>query len=987
MDINEIRLGVVGIRAKNGLSARFAGTGFLVENNLILTCAHVLRNAARRENTLRICFDDPERFYPAEIVFEGDLDEQDVAVLKLLELPAAPMTPLRLLASRHSPGNNYRTFGYPAEGGGKGIFASGKIEGQEQGALQISSNKITHGYSGAPLWDESLGGVVGMVNAGFEFGLDKKLGDVVFAIPVEALQAAFPALQIGIPSPTPTTLPGDLPHGSHLPFPRNRFFTGRVEDLQKLAETLLGDPLPGVVINQALSGMGGIGKTQLAVEFAYEYGHHFKGVHWLDLRDPQAFESQIALCGEKMGLADWPPTQPEQVSATLRAWSEQPPRLLILDNFEDLPFANPVLSRLRHSGLRLLVTSRHTEWPPALGLACLALEEFSPRESLDFLRNYLPETRADETALMRLAEHLGHLPLALELAARYLAKLPSLGVDEYLAGLEHALEHASMKNWKPEQTSLTGHDLSLAQTFAQSWERLDSPLARQVFIKAGYCAPNTPLPGPVLEAMLDEEGQPAVTLDEALADLLGLGLLKPGPAVHPLLAQFARGLDEGRAALAIFSAEFSRYANRANAETDHSGDYHLYAPLLPHLRAMAGHAESAGMEIAGFFWNSLGYYIKALADYSGAKAAYERALKIFEKHLGKNHPAVAALVNNLGMVLQDLGDLAGAKVACERALKIDEAAYGPDHPSVARDVNNLGGVLQDLGDLAGAKAAYQRALKIDETAYGPDHPDVAIEVNNLGMVLKALGDLAGAQAAFERALKIDEAAYGPDHPSVARDVNNLGMVLKALGDLVGAKDAYQRALKIFEKQLGEDHPNVATGVNNLGTVLQALGDLAGAKAAFERALKIDEAAYGPDHPSVAIRVNNLGMVLKDLGDLAGAKDAYERALKIDEAAYGPDHPSVARDVNNLGGVLQDLGDLADAKAAFERALKIDETAYGPDHPDVAIDVNNLGMVLQALGDRAGAKAAYKRALKINEKFLPPGHPDIEIVRGNLQSLE
>ncbi|HAE60549.1 MAG TPA: hypothetical protein DCG54_13865, partial [Anaerolineae bacterium] len=182
-----------------------------------------------------------------------------------------------------------------------------------------------------------------------------------FAIPVETLQAAFSELHV-LParaaSPSPT-LPGDLPHGSHLPFPRNGFFTGRAENLKKLAETLLGDPLlPGVVINQALSGMGGVGKTQLAVEFAYEYGHHFKGVHWLDLRDPQAIDSQIALCGEKMGLPAWPPTLPEQVTATLGEWHKNHPRLLILDNFEDLAEANPVLARLRHSGLRLLLTSR-----------------------------------------------------------------------------------------------------------------------------------------------------------------------------------------------------------------------------------------------------------------------------------------------------------------------------------------------------------------------------------------------------------------------------------------------------------------------------------------------------------------------------------------------------------------------------------------------------------------------------------------------------
>ena len=210
---------------------------------------------------------------------------------------------------------------------------------------------------------------------------------------VELSAEALQSLVYKAPSPTER---GDLPIGSHIPFYRNGFFTGRVEDLKKLAETLCSPLLSGegsgvrsVVVNQAITGMGGIGKTQLAVEFAYEYGYLFQGVHWLDLREPSALDSQIALCGEKMGLPIWPPTLPEQVTATLREWAQTHPRLLILDNFEEVGAANEVLARLRHSGLRLLITSRHRDWPSALGLKRLHLEEFTPQESRAFLRNYL----------------------------------------------------------------------------------------------------------------------------------------------------------------------------------------------------------------------------------------------------------------------------------------------------------------------------------------------------------------------------------------------------------------------------------------------------------------------------------------------------------------------------------------------------------------------------------------------------------------------
>jgi tetratricopeptide (TPR) repeat protein len=152
------------------------------------------------------------------------------------------------------------------------------------------------------------------------------------------------------------------------------------------------------------------------------------------------------------------------------------------------------------------------------------------------------------------------------------------------------------------------------------------------------------------------------------------------------------------------------------------------------------------------------------------------ALGRLGRALGPEHPHVAIAVNNLGSVLQALGDLAGAKACYERALRIDEAAFGPDHPNVARDVNNLGGVLQALGDLAGARECFQRALRIDEAAFGPDHPNVARDVNNLGSVLWALGDLAGARECFQRALGILRQRLPPGHPYIRIVEENLQRV-------------------------------------------------------------------------------------------------------------------------------------------------------------------------------------------------------------------
>jgi tetratricopeptide (TPR) repeat protein len=776
-----------------------------------------------------------------------------------------------------------------------------------------------------------------------------------------------------------------LPAGSYIPFSHNELFTGREEDLAFLAESLLNRKAKNTVIYQAVTGMGGIGKTQLAVEFGFRYGQRFKGVHWLDLSDSQAVDGAIGLCGTKMGYSY--NDQNEQVAATLQSWVTDGPRLIILDNFEDVTHCNDVLSRFQHPSLRLLVTSRRKDFPRSSGLHPRGLGPFSDEESVLFLEKTLDQVETRE-ARKSLADKLGYLPLALALAASYIS-ITKIGIEGYLKELEDVsrLDAEQVKWFKAlDIVSPTEHERSLFGTFQLSWRELTEETQQKVFMIAGYLAPNTPIPLEIFEETLDLE-QKELSLVLSRLNALGLlPLMDELPIIHPLLAAHARSLST-KELLEQLVDTLAMLAGEANYQIDQTGSLGWFVPLRSHVLSVAEFVEAASIQGASNLFGNFGYYFHEIADYNGAKAAYERALKIDEANYGPDHPKVAIRVSALGLVLRDLGDFEGAKAALERALKIDEATYGLDHPDVARDVNNLGSVLQDLGDLDGAKAAFERALKIDEASYGPDHPNVAIRVNNLGLVLRDLGDFEGAKAAFERALKIDEASYGPDHPKVANRVNSLGLVLRDLGDFEGAKAAFERALKINEASYGPDHPKVATDVNNLGSVLQDLGDLDGAKAAYKRALKIDEASYGPDHPNVAIRVNNLGAVLQNLGDLDGAKAAFERALKIAEASYGPDHPTVARYANNLGAVLYNLGELDGAEAALERVLKIDEASYGPDHPTVAMDVSNLGSVLQELGDLDGAKAAYERALQILKMFLPEGHPNIKIVEENLESLK
>jgi tetratricopeptide (TPR) repeat protein len=623
--------------------------------------------------------------------------------------------------------------------------------------------------------------------------------------------------------------PSGLPARSRMPWRRNALFVGREADLATLAAALKDGGTAAVGQSAAVTGLGGIGKTQLASEFAYRYGRYFAGgVFWLSFADPASIASEIAACGGPRALNLQPGFDElplnDQVGLVASAWHSELPRLLVFDNCEDEDLLETWSPRA--GGCRVLVTSRRSDWRPELGVDAVALGVMERQESVSLLCKHRPDLSEDDPELDAIAAELGDLPLALHLAGSFLARYrqAALGTpSHYLAAVRRPdlLAHRSLTIGG---RSPTGHEQDVARSFAMSYGQLDpedpgDAVALATLSRAAWFAPGEPIPRDLvrLSADVEEDDSDGVMgFEDGLSRLRGLGLFEEEEngslVLHRLLGAFVRSAaQDGQAARDAVERAVLAEAKRLNA-------IGLPAPLaawLPHLRAVAELADGGKSANAGGLLNELGSYLSIVADYAGARATYERALAIGEATFGPDHPTVAIRVNNLGGVLKNLGDLAGAQVAFERALAIDEAAFGPDHPKVAIRVNNLGNVLKDLGDLAGARAAIERALAIDETALGPDHLNVARDVNNLGTVLQDLGDLAGAKAAFERALAIGEAALGPDHPTVAIRVNNLGRVLQDLGDLAGAKAAFERALAIFEKAIGPDHASTATVRENL----------------------------------------------------------------------------------------------------------------------------------------------------------------------------
>lgn len=313
-----------------------------------------------------------------------------------------------------------------------------------------------------------------------------------------------------VPSPRPLT-----PYSYLHQITPNPLFVGREAELQAIARTFSAGP--GTVA--VTTGIGGVGKTQLAIEFAQRYGPFFAGgVFWASLAAPSAAGTAVAACGER-GLVAWRPDfgqlrPDEQTRLVCQAWQSPLPRLLVFDNCED----ETLLQQWRPptGGCRVLVTSRRAAWSAVSGVAAQPIAVLSRDEARRLILDYRADI--DEAGATAIADPLGCLPLALQLAGSFLRRYRSSSTSGYLAQLSGALlDHPSLQGRGAER-SPTGHALHVAQTFALSYNQLadSDPVdttARALLARCAFLAPGEPLPHDFLLSTLElSDGDFDVTL-------------------------------------------------------------------------------------------------------------------------------------------------------------------------------------------------------------------------------------------------------------------------------------------------------------------------------------------------------------------------------------------------------------------------------------------------------------------------------------------
>ena len=534
----------------------------------------------------------------------------------------------------------------------------------------------------------------------------------------------------------------------NLPYPPlGDLLKGRDEELRKLAKSLESGGRTAIVQHRALYGLGGIGKTRLAVEYAWASG--YRAAFFVRADTPEGLRTGLAaLARADLLKLEERRSEDEMVHAVLGWLKTNPGWLLILDNVDTPEAESEVLALLPGlTGGRVLITSRRQSWPPWVHTE--PLDTIPLEEARDFLLKRTDARRRkapdDADRARDLAEKLDGLPLALEQAGAYVAHT-RLSFSKYLEVWEE--ERQQVLEWHDE--AVMGYPASVATTWKASFDRL-KPTAATLLRLSAFLAPE-PIPEEMFESeeeivegacelLRSETGQAegVGSIREALADLESYSLISRQEGtftVHRVVQEVLQSRIPPERPREWIEVALKIVDGYAPFDADDVRTWPIWNVLRPHAARIVHLADEMGVaDPTGQLMGQLAVYLETRGLYAETEPLKRRALALGQASLGSEHPEVATRLNNLAQLLQATNRLSEAEPLMRRALDIDEASFGSEHPNVAIRLNNLAALLQDTNRLSEAEPLMRCAVEIFERSLGPDHPNTRLAQGNLAALL------------------------------------------------------------------------------------------------------------------------------------------------------------------------------------------------------------------------------------------------------------
>lgn len=796
-----------------------------------------------------------------------------------------------------------------------------------------------------------------------------------------------------------------------VPLSRNYFFTGRDVNLCSLHENFhrSGDDAEARV--QVICGAGGMGKTQLALEYAYRVRDEYTSVFWLRTETPETLLADLIALMNFFDLPQKQGCEHNQILSAVKHWlNQQSNWLLVLDNVEDFELVRELLptSSVNH----VLITTRQQgafASEHRLNLQAWSAEDgtlFLLRRARLLSKAALLEAATDEQRMQATAiyEKLGGLPLAMDQAGAYLEETGCT-----LIGYQQRLQDRQELLLSRRGTESFAHPDPVTTTILLAVERVERefPAAAELLRLLAFLASDA----------IPEElfvGQNAETLGEVLyssttnpfemdtiystfnaTSLVELNVQTRLLTIHRLVqAVILSHMDKETQqqwacrALQAVNQVFPSIDNESCSAAWSKADQ-----LLPHAllmltwadRILSAEVQAVIAPVISSLLLKVSVYLVTRGYYQKAQPLLERCISLLEQTVGAMHPSVAMPLTQLGRLFRIQGQYASAEALLQRSLSIYEQASLSLSPAPLTVLGNLAMLALERGQYEQAELFMKRLISIEEQLQGVEERVPSLE--DLATIYSRQGRYEEAKALLLHTVRLYEQTFGSEHPNLLAVLNNLANFYTEQGLYAEAQPLYQRALHVLEHSQGVDNARVATVLCNLGEVSRKQEHYEESESHYMHALSLWEQTVGSGHLRTAYAFHGLAMLRMAQGQYKEAEQFFRETIRIREHAYDEVNADMAEVFHDLACLYSKQGKDDAALPLFERGLQIREQVLGPMHPVVATSLYHLGHLYARQGRTEKARSCFQRVLALREQVLGKRHPETLLIRSDLETLE
>ena len=764
-----------------------------------------------------------------------------------------------------------------------------------------------------------------------------------------------------------------------MPYQRNPHFTSRDELLDELYVRLCETKSKQYKHRMALYGLGGVGKTQTAIEYVYRNENIYEGIFWVSAVDEVALLSGFQeIANRTRCVTGAKNLKSTDVAKRVLLWLQQQASwLMIFDNLDDVSIIKDYLPDVG-AGRHTLITTRNPNVIsiPAQGLEVGLLDVHSASELL-CTRSGVTIDSTVESDAVAIVTALGFLPLAIEQAAAYIREA-SKDISTFLETYQqHRPElHKRMPSGNRDYKSSVATTWQLAfdvieRENPQAGELLrlfaflNSDLISLDFLRAGVSG---------LSDTLGELVSRQLVFQEALFLLERFSVIKrshEGIVIHRLVQSVIKDdMDEietrrvWNATIGLCNAAFPKATSELRAVCRRFQEQVTILLFAPASQNSVELGETLGR---------IGAFLQQDGKYKDAEAFDLKSVDVFSLMFQKNDPILLTAIHRLHLMYAYNGKLEEAVQLGIENLQARTIVLGEPHPDTLCSMASLAWTHALRGHLTSAQKLQERCSELRVEVLGEEHPDTLHSMNDLAWIYQNQGRLVDAQMLQERCLELRVKVLGEKHPDTLTSMSKLAWVYQLQGKLVDAQNLQERCLEFKVQVLGEKHPDTLHSMNDLAWIYQLRGRLVDAQNWGEKCVKLRVEVLGEKHPDTLTSMSNLAWIYQTQGKLVNAHNLHKRCLELKIEVIGEKHTETLLSLTNLGLSYKSQGLLDEAQKLQEKCLNTYMEVVGPEHYETLNAMTNLAITYRLQGRIMEALDVEEKSLATKQRVLGNKH--------------